>query len=700
MASGNSPGEVLLGYEEMTESGGLMGNGVLTGNGGSTGNGDGAYGMLADQGSWCSPREGLTLTWRDLSVYVHTKGESNGGSGRKWTRSSSSYKRVLNTVSGVVRPGSLVALMGASGAGKSTLMNALAHRSPDGVVIDGDIRVNGRPTGDFMSKLCGYMHQEDIFVGALTVRETLNFTAWLRLDRRTSRAERKRQVSFLISQLGLGKCANTRIGSTGHEKVLSGGEKKRLAFAIEMLTDPPILFCDEPTTGLDSYSARKLVRIMQMAANGTSWSGRKDFKTGKTKAILCTIHQPSSEVFALFSQIVLLVEGRVAFSGTAAAALAFFSSLGYSCPPNFNPADFLIRTLAHQTELGNELDSSSDQFGQYRRRVKRICDRFAVSDYADEVELLQRYEAHLAASLADDKEWKAYTTKSYFWAPLWIMQLFWLTYRSFVTVIRDPSVQSIRILQKVGIAIMAGLCYFGVGMGDQRGIQAVQGALFIFVTENTFAPMYSVLSVFPQEMPLFNREYRAGLYNTQAYYLSKMIAMLPGLIVEPFLFVLICYWMIGLRPSVYAFLMTIFISVLTMNVSAACGCFFSTAFDSVAMAMTYLVPFDFVLMATAGLFIKISTIPNMIGWVKYLSWLMYSNEAMSIVQWDGIHNITCEMVDPVNDIPCLTEGSDVLDKYSFSVQNLSWNISAMVILYFSFHILGYICLQCKTKKNK
>ncbi|KAG8229496.1 hypothetical protein J437_LFUL010071, partial [Ladona fulva] len=251
-----------------------------------------------------------------------------------------------------------------------------------------------------MNKICGYMHQEDLFVGSLTVRETLNFMAWLRLDRRTTRAERDRQVSDLLTQLGLVKCADTRVGSAGHEKVLSGGEKKRLAFAIEMLTDPPLLFCDEPTTGLDSYSARKLVRIMQIAASGACWSGRKSSRvtTGRRKAILCTIHQPSSEVFALFSQIVLLVEGRLAFSGTAPAALAFFSSLGFACPPNFNPADFLIRTLAHVPEAGMELDASSDQFGHYRRRVKRICDRFAVSDYAEEIELLQRYDAHLAVS--------------------------------------------------------------------------------------------------------------------------------------------------------------------------------------------------------------------------------------------------------------------------------------------------------------
>lgn len=78
-------------------------------------------------------------------------------------------------VSGAVRPGALVAVMGASGAGKSTLMTALAHRSPAGVVVKGDVRVDGRPVGDFMRRLSGFLHQEDIFVPQLTVREHLNF---------------------------------------------------------------------------------------------------------------------------------------------------------------------------------------------------------------------------------------------------------------------------------------------------------------------------------------------------------------------------------------------------------------------------------------------------------------------------------------------------------------------------------------------
>nr|CAD7409451.1 unnamed protein product [Timema cristinae] len=156
-----------------------------------------------------------------------------------------------------------------------------------------------------------------------------------------------------------------------------------------------------------------------------------------------------------------------------------------------------------------------------------------------------------------------------------------------------------------GIAVMAGLCFTGSIKNTQLGVQSVQGALFILVSENTFSPMYSVLATFPREIPLFMREYRSGLYSTHIYYISKMIAMFPGLIVEPLVFVILTYWLAGLRDTLTAFLFTAFITIMTMNVSTACGCFFSSAFESVALAMACLVPFDYVLMITSGMFVKI-----------------------------------------------------------------------------------------------
>nr|BBC77941.1 ABC transporter Scarlet [Thermobia domestica] len=612
---------------------------------------------------WSPSSDGITLTWRDLSVYVPQRSTS------LFKKRNRPFKRILNSVTGAVKPGSLVAMMGASGAGKTTLMRTLAHRNPRDVVVDGDIRVNGIPVGDFMNTISGYVYQEDLFISTMTVREHLNFMAWLKLDRRIGTAERNRHVIELLYYLGLMKCADTTIGEIGENKALSGGEKKRLAFATEILTDPPLLFCDEPTTGLDSFSAQKIVHMMKYMAS-------------KGKTVVCTIHQPSSELFALFHELVLLADGRIAYIGSTEGALQFFNSLGYDCPRNYNPADFFIHMLA--VTPGDEANS--------RNTIKRICDNFAVTDHAKAVEVLVHYEMHIGSSgiVRKDLMFQRKNVQVF-----WITQLYWLTNRSFKQVLRDPSVQALRIIQKMVIALIAGLCYVGTTL-NQEGIQSIQGALFIFVTENTFSPMYSVLNTFPEEKALFTRERSSGLYGTGAYYLSKVFAMLPGLILEPFLFVVIAYWLVGLKEAAQAFFLTAVIVILTMNISTACGYFFSASFESVPIALSYLVPFDYVLMATSGLFVKLSTLPLTIGWMQYLSWLMYANEALSIVQWNGIHNITCEYT---SNLPCVKEGEAVLEAYSFSETHFTRDIVAMCSLYIIFHILGFISLYLRSKNT-
>ncbi|XP_018318849.1 protein scarlet isoform X7 [Agrilus planipennis] len=307
---------------------------------------------------WSPVEEGVTLSWRDLSVYVLLK------------QKGQPYKRIINNVSGAVRAGSLVALMGSSGAGKTSLMTALAYRTADHTVVEGDVLVNGQPMGDYMRDISGFMHQVDLFIDHLTVSEHLHIMARLRLDRRTTSQERKQRVLEIMRNLSLLKCRRSKIST------ISGGEKKRLSFASELLTDPPLLFCDEPTTGLDSYSAQKLIAMMNLMAS-----------SGKT--IVCTIHQPSSQIFKMFSQVILLASGRLAYMGATSNAAEFFESLGYRIPANYNPADFYIRTLA-------VLPVSEDSCKQ---AIKTICDHFAVSDFAKEIDVIVQYEFHMARTM-------------------------------------------------------------------------------------------------------------------------------------------------------------------------------------------------------------------------------------------------------------------------------------------------------------
>lgn len=145
--------------------------------------------------------------------------------------------------------------------------------------------------------------------------------------------EKIERVNEVITELSLGKCADVIIGTPGIVKGLSGGERKRLAFASEALTDPSLLLCDEPTSGLDSFMASNVLQVLKGLAN-------------KSKTIIITIHQPSSELFNLFDKILLMAEGRVAFLGTPMQATQFFNELGCPCPSNYNPADYYVQKLA------------------------------------------------------------------------------------------------------------------------------------------------------------------------------------------------------------------------------------------------------------------------------------------------------------------------------------------------------------------
>nr|NP_001403484.1 protein scarlet [Nicrophorus vespilloides] len=607
---------------------------------------------------WSPHEEGATIAWRDLNVFVRDrKGDPV------------SIKTIISGVTGAIKPGSLVALMGSSGSGKSTLMSALAYRTSKDLIVEGDILINGRAIGDYMRHMSGFMHQEDLFVGSLTVYEHMEFMARMKLDRRVSRREREEKIDDILRKLGLARLRNTRIGLSGEKKVLSGGEKKRLAFAAELITDPQILFCDEPTTGLDSYSAQKLVEMMNdLAAKG--------------KTIVCTIHQPSSQLFAMFSQLILLEDGRIAYMGSASSADDFFNSMGYGRPANYNPADFFVRTLAPVP--GSEEAS--------RMAVKRISNNFSLSDHAKEVDVIVQYEFHMGAAIQHSNfDFRANFKEIFCWTRFAL-----ITRRLLTDTFRNPATLYLRLIQSAAISFMVGMCYIGTDPLTQNGIQSLQGTLAIIVCENTFPAMYGVLAEFPEGLPLFMREYKSGMYNTGTYYAAKVISMLPVLMVEPILFLLILYYLCGLRNTLYSVVICCLTSALIMNTACSCGLLFSNAFESVASAMLWLIPFDYILMITSGFYMNLESISVYLSWTKNLSWLMYGMEAMTIIQWENVNNITCEHSDPR--LPCVSNGEQVLKQYGFSEDHLIRDLVGMIVLCLSFHTLSYLFLLRKIRK--
>ena len=266
------------------------------------------------------------LTWENLCYDVpHPSG--NG------------QLRLLKDVFGYVKPGELTALMGASGAGKTTLLDVLASRKNIGV-ISGDVLVDGKKPGSAFQRGTSYAEQLDVHEGTQTVREALRFSADLRQPYEVPQEQKYAYVEEIISLLEMEDIADAIIGSP--EAGLAVEQRKRVTIGVELAAKPALLlFLDEPTSGLDSQSAFNIVRFLQKLS-----------KAGQ--AILCTIHQPNSALFENFDRLLLLQKGgeTVYFGeiGKDASVLrAYLARYGADCPPDANPAEFMLDAVVSGT---------------------------------------------------------------------------------------------------------------------------------------------------------------------------------------------------------------------------------------------------------------------------------------------------------------------------------------------------------------
>ncbi|KAJ3104864.1 hypothetical protein HK100_003992, partial [Physocladia obscura] len=241
-------------------------------------------------------------------------------------------RKILKGISGFVKAGQLLAIMGGSGAGKTTFLDILANRSKQGS-IEGTIYVNGKKiSAEEYRHMIGYVDQEDALMDTLTVHEAILHSALLRLPRNMSYSAKVKRVKETMIELGILEIAHQRIGSALNSTrgKISGGEKRRVSIACELVTSPSILMLDEPVSGLDGFNAYNVIESLARLA------------TVYQRTVIFTCHQPRSDIFALFDQLLVLAKGQMVYSGPANSVIAHFSQLGFQVPIGFNVADYLI----------------------------------------------------------------------------------------------------------------------------------------------------------------------------------------------------------------------------------------------------------------------------------------------------------------------------------------------------------------------
>lgn len=260
-------------------------------------------------------------------------------------------KQILTNVQGAVHPGELLAILGASGAGKTTFLDILARKNKRGEST-GEFYVNGEQVLDeeFRS-VTGFVDQDDTLIPTLTVHETILDSALLRLPKDMSYTAKRQRVEDVERQLGIFHIRHQQIGSEeGSGRGISGGEKRRVGIACELVTSPSILFLDEPTSGLDAFNAYNVVECLVNLVKTYN------------RTVIFTIHQPRSNIVALFDNLVLLANGRAVYSGPFSQCQSFFDSIGFPCPPGFNIADYLVDLTMHAGTVHTPIDEDSSLF--------------------------------------------------------------------------------------------------------------------------------------------------------------------------------------------------------------------------------------------------------------------------------------------------------------------------------------------------
>ncbi len=274
------------------------------------------------------------LTWRDVILDISIKGEP---------------RRLLDHVSGWVKPGTLTALMGVSGAGKTTLLDTLAQRTNIGV-LTGDMFVNGKPLDASFQRKTGYVQQQDLHLETTTVREALRFSAMLRQPKSVSKAEKHGFVEDIIRMLSMEDFSEAIVGNPGEG--LNVEQRKLLTIGVELAAKPALLlFLDEPTSGLDSQSSWSIIAFLRKLADGG-------------QAVLSTIHQPSAILFQEFDKLLFLAKGgKTVYFGdigqNSKTLLEYFESAGArKCHDEENPAEYMLDIIGVGSRHKSDVDWS------------------------------------------------------------------------------------------------------------------------------------------------------------------------------------------------------------------------------------------------------------------------------------------------------------------------------------------------------
>ncbi|KIW86022.1 hypothetical protein Z517_01416 [Fonsecaea pedrosoi CBS 271.37] len=408
-------------------------------------------------------------------------------------------RRLLDQVSGWVKPGTLTALMGVSGAGKTTLLDVLAQRTSIGVVT-GDMLVNGKPLDPSFQRKTGYVQQQDLHLETSTVREALRFSAMVRQPKSVSKKEKYEYVEEVIKMINAEDFAEAVVGVPGEG--LNVEQRKLLTIGVELAAKPALLFfLDEPTSGLDSQSSWSILSFLRKLAD-------------HGQAVLSTIHQPSALLFQEFDRLLFLTTGgRTVYFGeigtNSQTLTSYFERHGARpCSDSENVAEYMLEVVNPEANAKDNRDwVETWRSSEENKNILAELDRINQETSKIPVE--------------DDTG----TSLSQYAVPIYT-QTYYTTIRAFQQYWRTPGY----ILHKFGLGVASSLFIgfsFWQSNSSQQGLQNVLLSVFMLTTIFT-ALIQQIIPRFVIQRSLYEvRERPSRAYSYVAFLLANIIVEIP-----------------------------------------------------------------------------------------------------------------------------------------------------------------------------
>ncbi|KAM1490305.1 pleiotropic drug resistance protein 3-like [Malus sylvestris] len=487
-----------------------------------------------ENGRMVLPFTPLMVVFQDVQYYVIPETTREPGFNQK-------KLQLLSDVTGAFRPGILAALMGVSGAGKTTLLDVLAGRKTSGY-IEGDVKIGGYPkVQETFARVLGYCEQTDIHSPQITVEESLIFSAWLRLASQIDSKTKAEFVNEVLETIELDGIKDALVGIPGVSG-LSTEQRKRLTIAVELVSNPSIIFMDEPTTGLDARAAAIVMRAVKNVAN-----------TGRT--IVCTIHQPNIDIFESFDELILLkTGGRIIYSGPlgqhSSRVIEYFQSIPgvQKIRDNYNPATWMldITSTSAEAELGVDFAQIYGKSSLHENNIEHVRQLSTPPPGSTDLHFATRFSQN---------GWRQFKSC------LWKQNLsYW----------RSPAYNLMRIMHALATSLIFGALFWNQGQNltNQQNLFNVLGSMFAGVLFLGINNCSTVLQHVATERNVMYREKFSGMYSPWAFSLAQVAVEFPYLFVQAATFTIVTYPMIGYYGSSYKvfwYFYAIFCSFLYYN---------------------------------------------------------------------------------------------------------------------------------------